>query len=322
MTEPTIPSARRHTGAAFILGLTLALAPGHPVLADSAPATNTASRFPCNPQQIAHYTAYRAGQAVRIDGRLDEKCWQAAPRSPRFRDILTGKPTLYDTRAAVLWDDQNLYVAFWVEEPHVKATLTRHGSHIYENNDVEVFIAGRDTYYEFEINALNTVYEAFFIWEDAYDKGGYAQAAEFNRTNPLVVPFNGVGFTNHPRGMRLGSWAFEFPGLKTAVHVDGTLNDDSDTDRGWTVELAFPWQGMKWLAKADGRALPPRDGDVWRIDFSRFNQYKAPPPAEDSSGWFWSPHGVWDSHIPECFPYIRFSTNDVRRVTGQSKTAE
>ena len=101
------------------------------------------------------------------------------------------------------------------------------------------------------------------------------------------------------------------------MHVDGTLNDDSDMDRGWTIELAFPWQGMKWLAKADGRALPPKDGDVWRIDLSRFNQYKAPPPAQDSGGWFWSRHGVWDSHIPECFPYIHFSTNDVSRISSR-----
>jgi len=281
-----------------------------------AAGTNSASRFPCSPEEIAHYTAYHVKEPIRVDGRLEEKCWQAAPRSPRFIDILTGKPTLYDTRAAVLWDDQNLYVGYWVEEPKVKATLTEYGSHIYENNDVEVFIAGRDTYYEFEINALNTVYEAFFIWEDAYEQGGYAEAPEFRRSNPKVHPFNGVDFTHHPRGMRLGSWDFRFPGLKTAVHVDGTLNDDSDTDKGWSVELAFPWAGMKWLAKADHRALPPQDGDVWRIDFSRFNQYKAPPPAHDSSGWFWSRHGVWDSHVPECFPYIHFSTNEVEHVKG------
>jgi hypothetical protein len=305
------------TRLAFVMALCLAAASGSLVHAGS-PA-NLIARFPCNPEEIAHYTAYRAGEAIHIDGRLDEKSWRSAPRSPRFIDILSGKATLYDTRAAVLWDDQNLYVGFWVEEPKVRATFTKHNSPIYENNDVEVFIAGRDTYYEFEINARNTVYEAFFIWEDSYDKGGYAQAPEFTRTNPLVVPFNGVGFTNHPRGRRLGSWAFNFPGLKTAVHIDGTLNDDSDTDRGWTVELAFPWRGMKWLANADGRALPPKHGDVWRIDFSRFNQYKAPPPAQDSSGWFWSRHGVWDSHIPECFPYIHFATNAVTHISAKSE---
>lgn len=281
----------------------------------AAPAgAGTVARFPCNLDSVAHYTAYRIHQHIKIDGRLNEACWRAAPRSPRFVDILTGKPTLHDTRAAVLWDDRNLYVGFWIEEPNVRATFTEHNSPIYENNDVEVFIAGRDSYYEFEINALNTVYEAFFIWESAYDRGGYAAAPQFRRSNPLVKPFNGVGYTNHPRGARLGSWAFEFPGRKTAVHVDGTLNNAMDRDRGWTVELAFPWAGMKWLAKADGRALPPKAGDVWRIDFSRFNQYKAPPPPVDSGGWFWSPHGVWDSHIPECFPYIHFSTNEVTEL--------
>ena len=31
--------------------------------------------------------------------------------------------------------------------------------------------------------------------------------------------------------------AWEITGLKTAVHIDGTLNDPRDTDRGWTVEI-------------------------------------------------------------------------------------
>jgi hypothetical protein len=264
------------------------------------------SVFPCPPESIPRYVARRAAEPVRIDGRLDEKAWQAAPRSPRFVDVITGGRTLYDTRAAVLWDDANLYAAFWVEEPNVAAKLTEYGSLIYKENDVELFIAGRDSYYELELNALNTMYEVFFIWEEAYEGGGFAEVAEFSRTHPKVRPFNGVGFRNHPRGARIGAWGWRFPGIRTAVHVDGTLNDNTDKDRGWTVEIALPWAGMKWLAKADGRALPPRPGDVWRMDFSRFNQYKAPPPARDSGGWFWSPHRVWDSHVPECFAFVTF----------------
>ena len=66
---------------------------------------------------------------------------------------------------------------------------------------------------------------------------------------------------------------WDFPGLSAAVHVDGTLNDDRDIDRGWTVELAFPWKGMEVLAQ--GRPLPPKDGDVWRMDFSRFEALRA-----------------------------------------------
>ncbi|MEI2726498.1 MAG: carbohydrate-binding family 9-like protein [Verrucomicrobiota bacterium] len=267
-------------------------------------------KFPCPTNEIARYTAQRVAGPIHVDGRLDEPSWQAATTSPRFVDILTAQPVIHDTRAAVLWDDLYLYVSYRVEEPLVHARFTNHNDFIYQDNDVELFIAGPDAYYEFEINAFNTCYEVFFAWDDSYAKVGLAKQPEF--LGAKLVPFNGVGFTNHPRGGRVGNFDHTFPGMKTAVHVDGTVNDDTDRDRGWTVELAFPWANMKWLA-TDGRALPPKDGDVWRLDFSRFNTYKEAPPANDSGGWFWTRHGVWDSHIPECFVYVTFSSNPVQR---------
>ena len=47
------------------------------------------------------------------------------------------------------------------------------------------------------------------------------------------------------RGERWGFLDWDFPGLRHAVHVDGSLNKRDDTDRGWTAELAFPWQGLQ-----------------------------------------------------------------------------
>ena len=284
-----------------------------PTLLILASATAGAAewKFPCPPQEIARYEACRVAEPMRIDGHLVEPGWQQARRSPRFVDILTGQPVIHDTRAAVLWDDDYLYVAYWVEEPLVRAKFTNHNDFIYQDNDVECFIAGPDAYYEFEINAFNTCYEVFFVWEDRFEASGLSRLPEFARSN--LVPFNGVGFTNHVRGGRLGNFNHSFPGMRTAVQVDGTINQHSDRDRGWTVELAFPWKNMRWLA-TDGRALPPQEGDVWRMDFSRFNTYKEAPPARDSGGWFWSRHGVWDSHIPECFPFIRFTTNQVSQT--------
>ncbi|GEM_PF-105443 len=268
--------------------------------------------FPCDKDKIPEYTAYYVPIPLKIDGRLDEGAWKAVPRTRRFVDLISGSETIHETRAAVLWDDENLYIAFWLEEPFVRGSMTERNDPLYNENNAEVFIAGKDSYYEFEINALGTIYEAFFIWEEAYERGGFDSEPAFQRDNPLVREFNGVGYREHPRGMRLGSWDFWFPGLESAVYVDGTLNDDTDRDRGWTVELAFPWEGMKWLANADQRALPPEDGDVWRIDFSRFNPYKEAPPADDSGGWSLSSHGIWDSHIPECFPYITFSREPLK----------
>jgi hypothetical protein len=275
-------------------------------------------KFPCPESEIAEYNALHVRTPIKIDGQLNETAWEKAPTSPRFKDIITGERALHDTRAMVLWDETNLYVAFRIEEPFVHAKYTTNNSPIYYDNDVEMFIAGKDSYYEFEINCFNTTYEVFFIWEEAYESGGFSKAPEFARSK--LQPFNGVDFKAHPRGMRLGAFDWHFPGKQTAVKVDGTVNDDKDHDRGWSVELAFPWKGMEWLAKSDGRLLPPKNGDVWRMDFSRFNQYKEAPPSKDSGGWVWTRHAIWDSHIPECFARIKFLTNEVSGVENSDST--
>ena len=178
--------------------------------------------MPCSEAEIAHYTAYRAGEPITIDGRLEEPSWKLAPRSPRFVDLINGTPTIHDTRAVVLWDDDYLYVGFWVEEPHVRGDLTERDSPIYNNNDVEVFIAGKDAYYEFEINSLGTIYEVFIIWEEAYEEGGYSKVPAFQRSNPKVRFWEG----KQSRGNRIASFDWDLAGIKTAVHVDGTLNND------------------------------------------------------------------------------------------------
>ena len=136
------------------------------------------------------YAAHRAPSAIRIDGRLDDAAWQRAPWTDTFVDIQGAKLPLprFRTRAKMLWDDEYLYVAAELEEPHVWATLTEHDSVIFHDNDFEVFLNpsgdGRN-YFEFEINALNTGWDLFL--PKPYREGGKAD----------------------------NSW--EIPGLRTAV---------------------------------------------------------------------------------------------------------
>ena len=82
--------------------------------------------------------------------------------------------------------------------------------------------------------------------------------------------------------------------------------------RSWSVEFAIPW---KALAEFAHRSAPPRDGDQWRVNFSRVEwrheivdgQYrKVPNTPEDN--WVWSPQGVIDMHRPEHWGYVQFST--------------
>lgn len=274
------------------------------------PAYNPLGQYRLEP---ARYTCYRTAGPIVVDGKLDEPSWQLAPASTPFVDIVTGEPAWFDTRVALLWDDDYLYFGFRAEETDVWGTLRERDSRIWEENDLEVFIGGgRDAYYEFEVNALNTVYEAFWIWKDALKPGSpYHGKPEFDPATQRTLVLDGVGGHVHPRGERWGFLEWDFPGLRTAVHVDGAVNRRDHTDRGWTAELAFPWKGMALLA--DERPLPPRHGDVWRIDCSRFEKTGRGGEALDPcAGWTWNRHGHYDSHIPEVFPYVTFSEQVVK----------
>jgi hypothetical protein len=229
------------------------------------------------------YTCRRAPSAVRIDGRLDDAAWSRAPWTGPFVDIQGGKQARprFRTRAKMLWDDEYFYVAAELEEPHVWATLTAHDSVIFHDNDFEVFLNpsgdGRK-YFEFEINALNTGWDLFL--PKPYREGGKAD----------------------------NSW--EIPGLRTAVAIQGTLNDASDRDRGWTLEIAFPWTAFASRAPV----ARPRPGDSWRVNFSRVEwqmqingkQYrKVPGKPEDN--WVWSPQGLINMHVPDRWGYVQFT---------------
>jgi hypothetical protein len=251
----------------------------------------------------AGYTCYRTRTAPD---------WDAAPRSPRFVDMVSGEPGFFDTRAAALWDDHALHIRFWIEEPFIEAHLTERDSLIFNESDVEVFLDGGDCYYEFEVNARNTVYEVFFIWQDAFER--FQQEPEFDVLKRNAVTFGGdydrapATFWRgaHPRGLR---WAFldwDFPGLTSSTAIDGYLNDRTRISRGWQATVSLPWAGMKHLA--NGRALPPRDGDEWRIFFGRFEKLmSAGREVQPHPAWCWTQHGIYDTHRPECWTRVRFS---------------
>lgn len=237
------------------------------------------------------YVCYHAPGPVKVDGQLDEPAWQALPWTENFADIegpAKPKPR-FRTRAKMLWDDEYFYVAAELEEPHVWGTLTQHDTVIFNDNDFEVFMdpdGDSHEYYEFEINALNTGWDLRL--KKPYKDGGPA----------------------------LNEW--EIPGLKTAVHINGTLNNPADTDVGWTLEIAFPW---KALAEFAGRKTPPTEGQQWRMGFSRVEwltdiidgQYRKRLGTKEDN-WVWSPQGIIDMHRPEKWGYVQFTRKPIGSV--------
>jgi hypothetical protein len=234
------------------------------------------------------YVCYRAATPPVIDGRLDDPVWRSAPWSEWFIDIEGDRKPAprYRTRVKMLWDDQCLYIAADLEEPHIQASATQHDSYIFHfDNDFEVFLdpdGDSHLYAELEMNARNTTWD--LLLTRPYKDGGHA----------------------------IDAW--EIAGLRTAVAVDGTLNDPRDIDRGWTIEIAWPWQGLKQIST---KPVPPCDGDQWRINFSRVElehkivggRYsRIGQPGKNVQNWVWSPQGVIDMHRPERWGYVQFST--------------
>jgi hypothetical protein len=237
------------------------------------------------------YVCYRAAAPITIDGKLDEAEWSGAPWTSDFVDIRgdLGPTPRFRTRAKMLWDDTYFYVAAEMEEPHVWGTLRERDSVIFHDNDFEVFIdPDGDThdYYELEVNALGTEWDLL-----------------------LTKPYR-------DSGTAIDSW--DIQGLLTGILVIGTLNDPSDTDRGWSIEIAMPWAVLEECAR---KPAPPEEGDVWRVNYSRV-EWQAEiqdgayvkladpetgrPLPEDN--WVWSPQGLVNMHYPEMWGFVRFST--------------
>jgi Carbohydrate family 9 binding domain-like len=274
--------------AAVFLGVMVVLAGAVSTLG-TAQEERAIGHAPAKPLQADSvpkgYVCYRARVPIQIDGRLDDDAWKTAPWTDLFVDIegdVRPRPR-FETRAKMLWDDTYFYVAALLEEPHAWGTLKKHDSVIFQDNDFEIFIdpdGDNQEYYEIEINALNTEWDLFL--KKAYRDGGPA----------------------------INEW--EIPGLRTAVHVAGTLNESRDKDTSWSVEFAIPW---KALAEFAHRPTPPRDGDQWRVNFSRVEwqheivdgQYRKVPGRREDN-WVWSPQGVVDMHCPERWGYVQFST--------------
>ncbi len=231
-----------------------------------------------------HYICYKALKPINIDGIPDEKSWENVPWTNRFVDIEGDlKPAPFQhTRAKMLWDEDYFYVAAKLEETHIAGFLNEHDNVIFYDDDFEVFIdpdCDTHNYYELEMNALNTTWD--LLLTQAYKDNGKA----------------------------VDHW--NIAGLKTAVHIEGTLNNPSDKDKYWTVEIAIPWNALEECARHSGF---PEDNEIMKVNFSRVDwQYDivngkyVKKKNLPENNWVWSPQGLIAMHYPERWGVVQFS---------------
>ncbi len=243
-------------------------------------------------QKSKTYVCYRADEVLTIDGMPDESSWEKAEWTDLFVDIegdLKPKPT-QNTRVKMLWNNDYLYIFAELEEENIWAYLENHDEVVYHDNDFEVFIDPDNdakNYFEYEVNAKGTVFDLF-----------------------LPHPYRHSSFALH-------NW--DFKGIKQAIKIYGTLNDGTDKDTKWTVELAIPFTDLSFGLDSG----KPNIDKPWRINFSRVQwdvkwengKYVKLTDSEGKAlpehNWVWSPVGAISMHMPERYGYLKFSNNIV-----------
>ncbi len=234
-----------------------------------------------------HYTVFKTNEKIVIDGKDDEKAWAEAPWTDWFTDIVTGEksPFMGKTRCKMLWDGHYLYVYAQMQETDIHATFKIHDKPVFTDNAFEMYLnpdGSTHHYFEFQINAYGTTCDLF-----------------------LPKPYrNG--------GMPLYSW--DYKGLKKAVYMDGTLNNPTDTDKYWSIELAVPFSSVVM-----GDKPFPKAGTIWRMNLSRVEWpvtikdghyvLRTKGEIDWNAGHYttWSPQGLVNLHYPERWGYIMFS---------------
>lgn len=225
-------------------------------------------------QDVRYYLVPRTSAPPVIDGRLDESDWSRAPLTESFVEYADGTSAKLSTQGKFLWDDACLYIAFICEDPDVWGELENRDDHLWNGEVVEILgdpDGDGKQYFEVQVNPLGTLLD--LLMDKAYFEGGKAD------------------------------FSWQLDSLKAGVWVDGTLNDKQDEDRGWTVEVALPFDQLAALSPTQNH--PPQDGDEWRILITRYDYERTGDKRVEITAW-----NQTDSrgfHVPEKFGRIVFS---------------
>ncbi|MBN2288885.1 MAG: carbohydrate-binding family 9-like protein [Candidatus Glassbacteria bacterium] len=152
---------------------------------------------------------YRAPAAVVVDGVIDE--WAGAD-TLRLDDPREG-PDPNQVKIYTLWNENYLYIAYRVSDRNLVGYQTeRDHRALYKDDMIEVLLDPRK--------------DATDLWLE----------------DDIVYHINLLGQVKDDRGTTEGisdaGWQSE---AVFAVSCEGTLNDSTDRDRGFCVELAVPW---------------------------------------------------------------------------------
>lgn len=174
------------------------------------------------------YKAIKNKGKIDVDGKLNEAIWKKTEARSLAHFYNVEKPNdQQNTKFRMAWDDENLYVFFECEDEYITAREKNRDGAPYFDDCAEIFLIpapdSLNMHFGFELNLYKTANDFIFI-------------NDLNKGERVVVK------------------AYN-PDYKVAVSVNGTLNDNSDLDTGWTMEMAIPlsvFNGVGYSFIAEG----------------------------------------------------------------------
>ena len=230
-------------------------------------------------KNLPSYTAKKATSLITIDGKNDELDWTKAETQTfnhfYYHDSIKEANDEQLTEFQMLWDEEYLYVFFKCSDKYVTAReLVRDGAP-YMDDCAEIFLSPvpeqLSMHMGFEVNLFKISNDFWYMTD--YFKGQTGNLKAFN------------------------------PEFDVEVVIDGTLNDNSDIDQGWTMEMAIP---LKLFRMLDTYA-PVQKGTKWTFLALRQDRNEVDGDRRVTSTLFSSDYlDSFDVHASSSFGYLEF----------------
>lgn len=184
------------------------------------------------------YKVFKTGVTITVDGKMDESSWKNADSQPfkyffRRDRIADEQNTVF----RMLWDDKNLYLFFQCEDTALCSREKQFDAQPYLDDCAEFYcIPFPDSLYmhfAWEINIEEVPYDFIQFW------------SFYNGRNAVIKSYN--------------------PDYERKVYYEGTVNDNTDKDKGWQMELAIPFDAFTSI----NNFFPAKAGTRWAFQAVR-----------------------------------------------------
>lgn len=174
----------------------------------------------------------KATQTITVDGKLHEEAWQNTEvRTLDYFYRIEKTTDKQQSKYRMLWDEAYLYVFFECQDEFITAREKNRDGQPYLDDCAELFLIpvpdSLNMHYGFEVNLYRASND--FIWFNNF----------YHNQSGMIKSYD--------------------PDFEVAVQVHGTINNNTDKDEAWTMEMAIPLKHFKGLDKF----FPVKSGNRW-----------------------------------------------------------